>query len=65
MPWTQRETRFLLSSGSPLSAVQKESMKSELHSAPAMGHMRKGSAAMKRGSRFADAARKAKKRDSE
>lgn len=63
MPWTRPQVELLLSSASPLSAVQKEKMKSELHSAPAMGHMRKGSAAMKRGSRFADAARKAKKRD--
>lgn len=60
MPWTPRQTRYLLSSGSPLSAVQKENMKSELHSAPYMAHARKGSAELKRGSRFADAIRKKK-----
>ena len=61
MPWTPRQVRYLESKSSPLSAVQKESMNSELHSAPYMGHQRKGSAAMKRGSRFADAMRKRKK----
>lgn len=56
MPWTARETRFLLSSGSPLSAVQKENMKSELHANPAMGHARRGSAALKKKkSRMAEA----------
>ena len=42
MPWTRRQTRYLLSSGSPLSAKQKTKMKGELHQNPAMGHMRKG-----------------------
>lgn len=61
MPFSRKEVKFLFSSGSPLSAVQKERMHGELTENPAMGHMTKGSAAMKRGSRFADAARKAKR----
>ncbi len=48
MPWTRRQVKKLLSSGSPLSAAQKTSMKSELHSNPALGHARKGSAALKK-----------------
>jgi hypothetical protein len=63
MPWTPRQVRYLESKSSPLSAVQKESMNSELHSMPAMGHMTKGSKAMKRGSRFAEAMRKRKLRE--
>jgi len=43
MPWTPRQTRYLLSSGSPLSASQKANMKLELHSGPAMGRKKKGS----------------------
>lgn len=42
MPWTRRQVRYLLSSGSPLSGQQKTKMKSELHADPGMGHMRKG-----------------------
>jgi len=55
MPWTPRQSRFLLSSGSPLSAVQKENMKSELHANPALAHKRKGS-------RLATAFKKARRR---
>lgn len=35
------------SSGSPLSGKQKTKMKGELHSNPAMGHMKKGFHKMK------------------
>lgn len=41
MPWTPRQTRYLLSSGSPLSAEQKAKMKSELHANPALAHAKK------------------------
>ena len=41
MPWTRRQVRKLLSSGSPLSEEQKDKMKAELHDNPAMGHKRK------------------------
>lgn len=51
MPYTRKEVKFLLSSGSPLSAGQKAKMKTELHANPSLGHQKKGSAAMKRGSR--------------
>ena len=54
MPWTPKQVRYLFSSGSPLSAVQKESMHSELHANPSMGHKKKGSAALKKRSRMAD-----------
>jgi hypothetical protein len=47
MPWTRRQVKYLLSSGSPLSGAQKEKMKGELHQNPAIGHEKKGSAAMK------------------
>ena len=48
MPWTEQQVRYLLSSGSPLAAVQKENMKTELHSNPALGHAHRGSRALKR-----------------
>lgn len=48
MPWTRRQVRYLLSSGSPLTGEQKTKMKGELHADPAMGHKRKGSAALKK-----------------
>lgn len=51
MPYTRREVRFLLSKVSPLSSAQKAEMKTELDANPALGHHRKGSAAMKRGPR--------------
>ena len=41
MPWTQKQVRYLLSSGSPLSGQQKTKMKAELHADPAMGHAKK------------------------
>lgn len=43
MPWTPKQTRYLLSDGSPLSAEQKAKMKRELHRNPALAHARKGS----------------------
>lgn len=45
MPWTRKQVKYLLSSGSPLSGSQKEKMKGELHANPAMGHKKKNSAA--------------------
>lgn len=47
MPWTRQQVKYLESSGSPLSAAQKDKMNAELHANPAMGHMKKGSSAMK------------------
>jgi hypothetical protein len=48
LPWTRKQVKKLLSSGSPLSEQQKNKMKVELHANPAMGHKKKGSKAMKR-----------------
>lgn len=48
MPWTEKQVRYLLSSGSPLSEAQKDADKAELHANPAMGHKKKGSSALKR-----------------
>ena len=45
MPWTEQQTRFLLSKGSPLSEDKKEKVKSELHSDPELGHKAPGPAA--------------------
>ncbi len=42
MPYTRRQVKKLLSSGSPLSGKQKAKMKRELHANPEMGHMKKG-----------------------
>ncbi len=42
MPWTPRQTRYLLSSGSPLSPEQKDKMKGELHADPKLAHAKKG-----------------------
>jgi len=41
MPWTPRQTRYLLSSGSPLSNEQKDKMKGELHANPELAHKKK------------------------
>lgn len=59
MPYTRKEVKFLFSSGSPLSGAQKEKMHRELHENPALGHQRRGSAAMKR-PRMVEAFRKAR-----
>lgn len=63
MPWTRRQVKYLLSSGSPLTGEQKDSMKSELHENPAMGHEKKGSADMKRGPHIDSGHRNVKNRD--
>ena len=41
MPWTRKQVRYLLSSGSPLSGSQTDKMKAELHANPELGHKRK------------------------
>jgi hypothetical protein len=48
MPWTRRQVKKLLSSGSPLTGAQQDKMKAELHANPAMGHKKKGSSALKK-----------------
>jgi hypothetical protein len=48
MPWTRRQVKKLLSSGSPLTPEQQTKMKAELHENPKLGHARKGSKEMKR-----------------
>ncbi len=47
MPWTPRQKRYLLSSGSPLSEEQKTKMKGELHEDPSLGHAQKGSGVLR------------------
>jgi hypothetical protein len=42
MPWTPKQVRKLLSSGSPLTLEQKIKMKRELHKQPSLGHRKKG-----------------------
>ena len=41
MPWTPKQTRYLLSSGSPLTSGQKAKMKAELHADPSLAHAHK------------------------
>jgi len=41
MPWTEKQVRYLESSGSPLTSAQKGKMNRELHQNPAMGHKQK------------------------
>ena len=41
MPWTSQQVKYLLSKGSPLSAGEKDKMKSELHADPSLGHKKK------------------------
>jgi hypothetical protein len=48
MPWTRRQVKKLLSSGSPLDQEQKRKMVEELHRDPSLGHAKKGSAALKK-----------------
>ena len=48
MPWTRRQVKYLLSSGSPLSGEQKSKMVGELHANPGLGHAKKGSSVLKR-----------------
>lgn len=42
MPWTREQVEYLLSKYSPLKPEQKQSMESELHANPALGHYKKG-----------------------
>jgi hypothetical protein len=44
MPWTRKQVKYLLSSGSPLSSAQQTSMKQELHADPSLGHKPKSTA---------------------
>lgn len=55
MPWTNRQFRFLMSKGSPLTEEEKDKDKAEAHADPSMVHMRKGS------SRMASAFKKARR----
>ena len=48
IPWTKRQVRYLLLSGSPLSEDEKAKMKRELHANPALGHARKKGKGKKR-----------------
>jgi len=48
MPWTRKQVKKLLSSGSPLTAQQQAKMKAELHQNPKLGHAKKGSEALKK-----------------
>jgi hypothetical protein len=41
MPWTPKQTRYLLSKVSPLDEKQKEKMKGELHENPDWAHKEK------------------------
>lgn len=47
MPYTRKQVKYLLSKVSPLSGDQKTKMVGELHADPAIGHEKKGSAALK------------------
>lgn len=46
MPWTPKQTRYLLSSVSPLTGQQRKKMLGEIHGNPAMVHAKKGSPEM-------------------
>lgn len=43
MPWTNRQFRCLMSSGSPLTEEQKQRDKAEAHADPSMIHRKKKS----------------------
>ncbi len=43
MPWTPRQTRYLLSNGSPLTSPQRKKMLGELAADPSLAHARKQS----------------------
>jgi hypothetical protein len=47
MPYTRKQVKYLLSKVSPLSGDQKTKIVGELHADPAIGHEKKGSAALK------------------
>lgn len=42
MPYTPKQTRYLLSKGSPLTPAQKSGMKTELHADPSLARAKKG-----------------------
>jgi len=42
MPWTPKQTRYLLSKGSPLKPAQRQKMLTELHANPQLAHKVKG-----------------------
>lgn len=48
MPWTRKQAKLFESDASPLTAEQKDKMNAELHANPALGHAKKGSAALKK-----------------
>ena len=48
LPWTRKQVKKLLSSGSPLTSAQKSKMRQELHDDPSLGHAKKGSRALKK-----------------
>lgn len=43
MPWTPKQTRYLLSGSSPLSKPQKTKMVGELHADPSLAHKKMAS----------------------
>lgn len=46
MPWTPRQTRYLLSKGSPLTSDQRTKMLGELHRDPSLAHAQKKSTSL-------------------
>ncbi len=48
MPWTPRQTRYLLSKGSPLTGGQREKMLGELHDNPSLATAKRGSIDLKK-----------------
>ena len=48
MPWSERQFRFLMSSGSPLTAAQKEKDKTEAHADPSLLHHHAGDPALRK-----------------
>jgi len=48
LPYTPKQTRYLLSTGSPLTKLQKFKMVGELHADPSLGKAIKGSALLKK-----------------
>ena len=48
MPWTPLQTRYLLSSGSPLTSTQRGKMLKELHADPELAHAKKGEHSLQR-----------------
>jgi hypothetical protein len=44
IPWTEKQFRFLMSSGSPLTEAQKDKDKAEAHDNPMLVHKKKSTA---------------------